>query len=166
MSGLSWLCCVWPVCLIKECRLHWNVKWSNMTHDILLFPGKLVQQWEPVCSCNSPTEPLAAMATVSSRTWTMPALTLGVFLLWVSRWFSTCWMTWWECWAWSMTKTERRRGFKMRPYWSCFEQQQSWSLTANFVSCSLCANIWTEKESEIQHTVSHISVSGLKTLLP
>lgn len=58
-------------------------------HDVL--------QREAVRHFNSPTDPLAAMATVSRSTWTMPALTRGVFLLLVSRWFRTCWITWCEC---------------------------------------------------------------------
>lgn len=100
-------CCVWHVmaiCRLAVVKLMTPFFKPQRDDDIFLHD---VLQREAVRHFNSPTDPLAAMATVSRSTWTMPALTRGVFLLLVSRWFRTCWITWWECWAW-----KSQRGFQ------------------------------------------------------
>lgn len=101
-------CCVWHVmaiCRLAVVKLMTPFFKPQRDDDIFLHD---VLQREAVRHFNSPTDPLAAMATVSRSTWTMPALTRGVFLLLVSRWFRTCWITWCECWAW-----KSQRGFQV-----------------------------------------------------
>lgn len=107
-ASTSALLCVWHVmaiCRLAVVKLMTPFFKPQRDDDIFLHD---VLQREAVRHFNSPTDPLAAMATVSRSTWTMPALTRGVFLLLVSRWFRTCWITWCECWAW-----KSQRGFQM-----------------------------------------------------